>query len=216
MIIYEFFNIGGKISREEIEVTEKQNVYEVNGSNGKKRIKKSAINVLREGFASLSMYSLVENPEYFIRQVITHKKATISDLEVSLATLKNEIISLHSVFGNYVSDNVWHGQYHPRGELIFFMGEDKHVTGKPIENDNVAAEELFVLVDGNTFISAVEKYDIVPEHTVVHMIYVNGKRTNLVLDGYETYCINGCVISLEKFISLCNKFRVEVNYELRG
>ena len=216
MIIYEFFNAGGKVAREKIEVTEKQNVYEVNGSNGKKRIKKSAINVLREGYCSLSMYSLVENPECFIRQVIAHKKASINALEISLATLKNEIIDLTSTYGNYVVDNVWLGQYHPRGELVFSVSENGQVVGKPVENDNMEADVLHVLPQGNSSVSTIKANTVSPESVIIHMIYVNGKHTNLILENYETHRDNSCAISLEKFISLCNKFRVEVNYELRG
>jgi hypothetical protein len=216
MIIYQFSNFGNRISREEIEVTEKQNVYEVSGSNGKKRIKKSAINVLTEGYSSVSMYSLVENPEHFLAQVIAHKKAAIDALEISLATLKNDIIGLTTTYGGFISDNVWENKYHPRGELVFSINENGQAIGKPVENDNMPADTLHMLTPGNPLVYAIEQGVTTPQNTIIHMIYVNGKHTNLTLDGYETYCTDVCSISLEKFVSLCNKFKVEVDYSLKG
>ena len=213
MKMYDFISSGKKIGREEFEVIEHPNSYEKVGGGIKTRIKKSEVDVLNVAYTSLQMYSLDGNPENFIKKVLEHKKAEVDRLEKMIAKQKNEIISISHEFQDYISNNVVNGEYHTRGELHFNMTDSGLVTGTPVDVADYAVDKIFELHSGLHF-GEMLKFGKISNHQIInHTIYVQGKKSNLVIDGLQHAVENPCIISADKFLGIAHKTKVEVNIQ---
>ena len=206
MTLYIFTSIGNKISREEIEVVEKPNTY-VEASETRKHkhsYHKDALDKLNKNYSSLTMISLSGNPENFIKLVIKERRNQIKELELQQLKIKQSISELFLKYEGVITNRASNDTYHAVGSLNFTKNEDGTVTA---EKENVEDIKVPItnIVSGNDLISALESGALAN----VRHIFVDGRVTNLAIEGYE----NGkdCVISIEKFKKLHNKAKVEAD-----
>lgn len=212
MKMYEFYNIGRKVGRDEFEVVEKLSSYEKVDAK-KSRILKRDVDVLHTGAGSLLMFSLNGNPEHFIKAVVEHKKKEISKIEAELAKKKNDLITISLEYQGYITENVKDGKYYSRGELFFTLGDDGMANGTNIEKKEYDVDTVYTLHSGEEFVSVIADGKATPESGIVHAIYVQGKKTNLCVEGTNFICETPCIVTFEKFKEIVNKTKFEVNFQ---
>jgi hypothetical protein len=165
------------------------------------------------------MYSLDGNPQNFINAVLNHKKKEISKAEAVLAKLKNEVITINHEYRGYIADYAVGDLYCHTEFLEFHITEDNRAVGTVIPQVKIAPQKIYTLYSGKDFVKAIDAGEITSSTGQICMIYVTGKATNLVIEGYSydsNKVKNICKVSLDKFKLICAKSRVEINFKAVG
>jgi hypothetical protein len=205
MVLYIFTNHREKISREEIEVVEKNTYFENDNSPIKKRYKKSDLDVVKFDGKFVEMISLCGRVDIFVEKVIECKKQKISELQKQMVAEQNSIISIKQKFNHMINSNI-DGKKYISSDYLKFKIDGDRVKGVVL-NTGVQKHDIGILIDGNDFAVS---YDEVMIDKILN-IFVDGRNTNLSIVGFNNVSEETCFITIEKLKEFCNKAKVTVN-----
>lgn len=208
MILYVFSNYRERVGREEIEVVEKNTYFEKVGGGTNSRYKKDDLDVIKDDGKHIQMISLCGRPDKFVEKVIECKKQRVSDLQKKMVAEQNSIISIKSKFDYAFALNYENGEYTSKNYLNCSLSGE-HIKGSVLETGN-EKHKIGLLLSGDDFVVALENDDTIALHDIKN-IFVDGKNTNLSINGYNKVSKNTCFINVYKLKDLCNKAKVEIN-----
>lgn len=208
MNLYIFSNHRDKISREEVNVIEKNTYFEKVGSAPKTRYKKSDLDVIEDDGKYIQMISLSGRPDKFIEKVIECKKQRVSELQKKTVAEQNSIIAIKNKF-NYVFVSNIDGDEYISKDFLNCSANEQNIKGV-IQETGYQKHKIGVLMSGDDFVIALENDDSIAEYDIKN-IFVDGKNTNLSINGYKKVAKDTCFINVYKLKDLCNKSKVEVN-----
>lgn len=202
------FSLGFKgIIREELEVEEKNKIYQTIGGLHKYTYKKSDLDIVKPVYESIEMVSLSGNYEKFALAVIEHKQKMINALETKLAKEKNDIIRIQQEYRGVIENRIRFGRYYPVGSLEFNYLDDKLIHGKITEKYRDDVEiRVGVMTNVDDFFA---KKDMQEKYSIEN-IFVNGHITNLKLEG-EKQEDGYCYISKKKLVDMSYKTKMELS-----
>lgn len=209
MKLYKFSVNRDKIQKEEIEVTEKNKIFEQQRGRSTSRYKKEDLDVLDTSYGCPTMISLNGSPENFIKQVIEFKKKRVSNLEIQVTREKNEIISMQRAYERFLCEGEHDGKFATKFEVVFEHTEDSHIKGNAIKHDYEMEFGINHLISCSELVSRIES----GEKIRIVNIFVDNAITNLYVEKLmnTTETLEDCVINLDKLAEIALKAKVQID-----
>lgn len=209
MKLYIFTVYRNKISREEVEVVEKNKIFEQKRGLSTARYKKEDLDKMDASYGSPKMISLNGSMENFVREVIAYKKRKADSYEMQMIREKNEIIEMQKDYERFIAKNEYPYGFATKFEVVFEHSEDNRIKGNAIKHNGEKIFEVHTLISGNEFISKFEN----EESIRIVNIFVDGAFTNLYVEECMARLVSAtdCVIDMEKLKDLCVKAKVQID-----
>lgn len=210
MKLYIFSSIGDRVSREEVEVIEKNKIFVQKSGLSEKHYSKDMLDMPEKHISSISMISTSGKIGNFVEKVIELRKKEVDSLEKKIAAVRNDIIKLKMSYVGVLENRVEGDTYNAVSTLVFEHNEERvTATQESIDNRTPAKVHIHNVVTGEEFLDLMEASHV----TKVFNIFMNGNVTNFAIEGFENNIENECVISISKFKEICNKTKVEIDYK---
>lgn len=208
MKLYLFSSTRNKVCREEIEVTETPRLFIQKVGNKKKYYNKDLLDVPERDYSCISMISTNGQSEHFVRKVIEMREAEIALLEEKIKRISDDIGDIRATYAGIIEPRVQGNTYSAVSELHFEYEGDTIHASQPHDTKSPQDVPIHCVVGWKEFCELMK--DDPPY--MVHHIFANGNKTNLVLDGYNEGK-EGCNISFAKLIKMNEKVKLEFDIE---
>ena len=209
MILYKFSMDNEGITREELRAIEKNNNFYEKYDETTFVCKKSNLNVISYIDGNAEMISLSGNPEYFVKEIIKHKKEELKDEKNDSHNIKKCIKRLERTYNGIIVNRVDDFSYTAAGYIDF-----EHITGKPqgvlsMFPDNSKKVPIFKVISGDALLSKIHKGDTF----VVNNVFMNGNATNISIDKFSKGKNGHCILSVDEFGDLNKRNKMEIDIE---